>query len=89
MGVSLPSNQSSLRGNEMSFLNLLQIVISVVLIVVILLQVKGSGFGAALGGMSGGSVYRTKRGLERTLFQATILLTIIFIFISFLSVSSQ
>ncbi|HEY4669645.1 MAG TPA: preprotein translocase subunit SecG [Tepidiformaceae bacterium] len=73
----------------MSFLNLLQIVISVVLIAVILLQVKGSGFGAALGGMSGGSVYRTKRGLERTLFQATILLTIIFIFISFLSVTSQ
>lgn len=73
----------------MSFLNLLQIVISVVLILVILLQVKGSGFGAALGGMSGGSVYRTKRGLERTLFQATILLTIIFIFISFLSVTSQ
>jgi len=51
--------------------------------------VKGSGFGAALGGMSGGSVYRTKRGLERTLFQATILLTIIFIFVSFLSVQSQ
>lgn len=73
----------------MSFLNFLQIVISVVLILVILLQVKGSGFGAALGGMSGGSVYRTKRGLERTLFQATILLTIIFIFISFLSVTSQ
>ncbi len=71
------------------FLNLLQIVISVTLIVIILLQVKGSGFGAALGGMSGGSVYRTKRGLEKTLFQATILLTIVFIFVSFLSVQSQ
>ncbi len=70
-------------------LNLLQILISVILIVVILLQVKGSGFGAALGGMSGGSVYRTKRGLERTLFQATIILTIVFIFVSFLSVQSQ
>ncbi|MGI8925027.1 MAG: preprotein translocase subunit SecG [Tepidiformaceae bacterium] len=70
-------------------LNLLQIVISVILIVVVLLQVKGSGFGAALGGMSGGSVYRTKRGLERTLFQATILLVIVFIFVSFLSVQSQ
>ncbi|MGH2633998.1 MAG: preprotein translocase subunit SecG, partial [Tepidiformaceae bacterium] len=58
-------------------------------VVIILLQVKGSGFGAALGGMSGGSVYRTKRGLERTLFQATILLTIVFIFVSFLSVQSQ
>jgi preprotein translocase subunit SecG len=71
------------------FLNLFQIIISVVLIVIILLQVKGSGFGAALGGMSGGSVYRTKRGLERTLFQATIILTMVFIFVSFLSVELQ
>lgn len=70
-------------------LNLLQIVVSIILIVVVLLQVKGSGFGAALGGMTGGSVFRTKRGLEKTLFQATILLTIVFIFISFLSVNSQ
>lgn len=71
------------------FMNLLQIIVSVTLIVVVLLQAKGSGFGAALGGMSGGSVYRTKRGLEKTLFQATILLIIVFIFVSFLSVQSQ
>ncbi len=70
-------------------MNILQIVVSAVLIVVVLLQVKGSGFGAALGGMSGGGVYRTKRGLERTLFQATILLVIAFVMISFLSVLSQ
>lgn len=71
------------------FLNVLQILVSTILIVVVLLQVKGSGFGAALGGMSGGSVYRTKRGLERTLFQATILLVIAFILISFLSLLQQ
>ncbi|MEX2080778.1 MAG: preprotein translocase subunit SecG [Dehalococcoidia bacterium] len=71
-----------------TFLNFLQIVVSVVLIIVILLQAKGSGFGAALGGMSGGSGYRTKRGLERTLFQSTIILTVVFIFISFLSVTA-
>lgn len=70
-------------------MNILQIVVSSILITVVLLQVKGSGFGAALGGMSGGGVYRTKRGLERTLFQATILLIIVFIFVSFLSVQSQ
>ncbi|GIW14005.1 MAG: preprotein translocase subunit SecG [Dehalococcoidia bacterium] len=70
-------------------MNLLQIFVSALLILVVLLQVKGSGFGAALGGMSGGSVYRTKRGLERTLFQATILLVIVFIFVSFLSVEWQ
>ena len=70
-------------------MNLFQIVISSIMTVVILLQVKGSGFGAALGGMTGGSVFRTKRGLERTLFQATILLVIVFIFVSFLSVQAQ
>lgn len=70
-------------------MNVLQVVVSVTLIVVILLQVKGSGFGAALGGMSGGGVYRTKRGLEKTLFQATIVLAIGFIFVSFLSVLQQ
>ncbi len=69
-----------------TFLNYLQILVSSILILVVLLQVKGSGFGAALGGMSGGSVYRTKRGLERTLFQATIVLVVVFILISFLSV---
>ena len=70
-------------------LNLIQIVISVLLIGAVLLQVKGSGFGAALGGLSEGSMYRTKRGLERTLFQATIILVIVFLFVSFLSVQSQ
>lgn len=70
-------------------LNLLQILISAILIVVVLLQVKGSGFGAALGGMAGGSAFRTKRGLERTLFQATIILVVVFIFVSFLSVQAQ
>lgn len=70
-------------------MNILQIVVSAVLIGVVLLQVKGSGFGAALGGMSGGSVYRTKRGLERTLFQATIILVIVFLFVSFVSVEAQ
>ncbi len=70
-------------------MNLFQILVSTLLILVVLLQVKGSGFGAALGGMSGGSVYRTKRGLERTLFQATIMLVIVFIFVSFLSVEWQ
>ncbi len=83
----MPTKQSSPHGKKM--LNILQIVISVTLIIVVLLQVKGSGFGAALGGMSGGSVFRTKRGLERTLFQATIMLVIVFVMVSFLSVASQ
>ena len=70
-------------------LNLLQIVISVLLILAVLFQVKGSGIGAALGGMTGGGVYRTKRGFERTLFQATIILVVSFILVSFISVQQQ
>jgi preprotein translocase subunit SecG len=70
-------------------MNLLQILISALLIGVVLLQVKGSGFGAALGGMSGGGAFRTKRGLEKTLFQATIILVVVFIGVSFLSVLEQ
>ena len=70
-------------------LNTIQIIVSVLLVTAVLLQVKGSGLGAALGGMSESSGYRTKRGLEKTLFQATIVLVIIFVFVSFLSVESQ
>ena len=70
-------------------LNAIQIIVSTLLVAAVLLQVKGSGFGAALGGLSGGSVYRTTRGLEKTLFQATIVLVIVFLFVSFLSVQSQ
>ena len=66
--------------------NLGQILISVMLILVILLQAKGSGFGAGLGGTT--STFRTRRGLEKTLFQATIVLTILFLGISAWSVAS-
>jgi preprotein translocase subunit SecG len=71
----------------MSFTNALnigQILISIALIVTILLQAKGSGFGAGLGGTT--SSFRTRRGLEKTLFQATIVLTVLFLAMSAWSV---
>lgn len=69
------------------FLNLAQLLISLVLIVVILFQSRGGDIGAAFGGGGGsGSSYRTRRGLEKTLFQATIVLAIIFVGISAISV---
>ena len=57
-----------------------QIIVSVILIIVILLQQRGSGLGGAFGG-SGGSegIYYTKRGAEKFLFYATIVLAIIFV----------
>lgn len=57
-----------------------QIVISVLLITVILLQNRGTGVSGLFGG--GGGVYRTKRGLDKTLFKATIVLVILFFGIS-------
>jgi preprotein translocase subunit SecG len=65
--------------------NIAQILISVMLIVVLTLQAKGSGFGSALGGQTT-SVFRTRRGVERTLFNLTIFLTIVWVAISLLSV---
>ena len=65
------------------YLNIIQIIISITLIVVILIQVKGEGGGNVFGG--GAGVARTRRGLERTLFNATIALAVIFLLISFLS----
>lgn len=59
-----------------TILTIINLVTAVLLIVAILLQQKGAGMGAALGGS--GSVYTTRRGLDRTLFQATIVLSVVF-----------
>lgn len=57
-------------------LNIVQIVISILLIAAILLQQKGVGLGAAFGGSS--NVYSTKRGVDKILFRATIVLAVLF-----------
>lgn len=70
-----------------NYLNLAQMLISAVLIAVVLLQTRGTDVGAAFGGGGGGgSSFRTRRGLEKTLFQLTIALAIIFVGMSALSV---
>ena len=65
-------------------LNVAQLIVAIALSVVLILQAKGSGFGAGLGGST--SVFRTRRGVEKTLFQLTIVLVLIFVFVSILSV---
>ena len=67
------------------FLNLIQIVISVALIVLILLQTKGSGLGSLFGG-SDSSIYTTRRGLEKTLFNVTIGLAVAFFLVALINV---
>lgn len=60
-----------------NILNIAQIVVSVLLVTVILLQQRGTTLGGAFGGDS--SVYSSRRGAERVFFVATIVLGIIFI----------
>ncbi len=69
-----------------NYLNLAQMLISIVLIIVVLLQTRGADIGSAFGGGGGGSTFRTRRGLEKTLFQLTIVLAFIFVVISAASV---
>lgn len=57
--------------------SLIQIILGVLLILVIIIQQKGSGMGSTFGGDLG--FYRTKRGAEKLLFYATIVLSVAFI----------
>lgn len=57
-----------------------QIVLSIALIMVVLFQVRGGGLGGIFGQPD--TVYRTKRGVEKTLFQLTIVLVVLFIIVS-------
>jgi len=68
-----------------TYLNVVQVLISVVIVLVILTQVKEAG-----GGLFGSaqSTFRTRRGLEKTLFQFTIILAAVFLIVSILSVSA-
>ncbi|MFA6428823.1 MAG: preprotein translocase subunit SecG [Candidatus Buchananbacteria bacterium] len=59
------------------YLSIALIIISVLLILAILLQNRGSGLGSAFGGE--GNVYRTKRGAEKILFISTIVLVAIYL----------
>jgi len=65
-------------------LNIIQIVVSVLLMIVILVQQRGSGLSSAFGGQ--GAVYRTKRGLEKSLHIVTIVLAVIFLITAFLNI---
>jgi len=66
-----------------TYFNVAQIIVSVVLIAVLLLQVRGGGLGGIFGQPD--STFRTRRGIEKTLFQFTIALVVVFVILSVLS----
>jgi len=60
----------------LTYLYVIEIIISVALIAAVLLQTKGSGLGGIFGGQ--GAVYKSRRGVEKTLFNVTIGLAVAF-----------
>lgn len=55
-----------------------QIILSLLLIGGVLLQQRGAGLGGAFGGGDNDTTFYTRRGAEKFLFQATILVAILF-----------
>jgi preprotein translocase subunit SecG len=65
-------------------LQIVQIIVAATLIALILLQAKGTGLGGIFGGDS--SVYKSRRGVEKTLFNATIGLSVVFFLVAIVNV---
>jgi len=68
----------------LTYLYIIQIIVAATLITLILLQAKGGGLGGVFGGEGG--MYRTRRGVEKTLFQATIVLSVVFFLFALITV---
>lgn len=67
----------------LTYLYIIQIIVSVALIAAVLLQVKGSALGGIFGGQ--GAVYTSRRGVEKTIFNITIgLAAAFFVFATFI-----
>ena len=62
-------------------------ILAIALIASILLQQRGTGLGGAFGGEV--TAYRSRRGIERTLFRLTIVLAVLFVIFSLLSLLPQ
>lgn len=65
-------------------IQVVEIILSVAVIFFILLQVRGAGLGSAFGGTSAGSVFKTRRGVERLVFNMTIIFVVLFALIAVL-----
>lgn len=61
-----------------------QVTLSVLLIIAVLMQRSASGLGGAFGGDGASSTFSTRRGIEKTLFNATIIIAILFVLTTFI-----
>lgn len=70
-------NSMSLQGFA-PYLGMIEIILSIVLTVLVLMQTKGGGLGSFMGGSDSGGGFRTRRGVEATLHKVTIGLAVVF-----------
>ncbi len=66
------------------FLPYIQVILSVLLVIAVLMQRSASGLGGAFGGGDASSTFSTRRGVEKTLFNATIVIAILFVLTTFI-----
>lgn len=70
-----------------TYFNIVQIILSIAVVVLVILQSKGGSLSRMFGGEGG--VYKTRRGFEKTLFNITIATMVTFFVFSLLSVMFQ
>jgi preprotein translocase subunit SecG len=66
-------------------LRIVGIIFSFAVILFVLLQTRSAGLGSAFGGSSAGSVFKTRRGIERLVFNLTIIFITLFALFALLS----
>jgi preprotein translocase subunit SecG len=66
-------------------LRIVGIIFSVAVTLFVLLQTRSAGLGSAFGGSSAGSVFKTRRGVERLIFNLTVVFIILFALFALLS----
>jgi preprotein translocase subunit SecG len=63
---------------DKQLLNFAMIIVSIALVASIVLQSKGAGLGGLTGGGEAGGSFSARRGIEKTLFRVTIILSFLF-----------
>lgn len=66
-------------------LRIIEIILGVAVVFFVLLQARSAGLGSAFGGSSAGSVFKTRRGVEKLIFNLTIIFIVLFAGIAILS----
>lgn len=83
--VHMKARKSLVLSAYLPAIRIVQIILCIAVIIFILLQARGAGLGSAFGGSSAGSVFKTRRGVERLIFNTTIVFVVLFCLISILS----